>query len=51
MMTTYKISEQSFRGYKAAVTRKLTSASAACRVASLVLMTVKANVELLVPLD
>ena len=46
-MATFKISDRSLGGYRAAVTRKLSSAKTAISVANPVLVTVKSNVELL----
>ena len=46
-MANYQISERSLGGYRAAVTRKLSSAKTAIGVANPVFVTVKSNVELL----
>ena len=46
-MTEFQISDHSLGGYRAAVTRKVSSAKAAINVANPVLVTVKSNVEML----
>ena len=46
-MSNFHISDRSLAGYRAAVTRKLSSSKAAISVANPVLVTVKSNVELL----